>query len=219
MFFGLVGENKVLKNEFYADFVGKVAESTVENPNVAKRTTGGPVGGSVTLLSPSNVPVEYDAIAYGQVKILDGILVNLATTNVNAMSQLLFSFNIIRNIEDKGVVIPGATLAEKIQWGKDNIASITCNAHVRGTSPTGNKASVTRWLGDQWDLVAVATNLTSSIAKVIKPTTSIATNIDGNGFSHYLAYAEPSDGVTASIIYTDKTDLLITLKPGVFLSS
>ncbi len=51
----------------------------------------------------------------------------------------------------------------------------------------------------------------SSVAKLTKGATP-STDVDSNGFAHFLAYAEPSDGVTPSIINTDYAELLVELK-------
>jgi hypothetical protein len=195
-----------------ADFEGKVAGSTVENPHVVKWNTAN------QLLAPNASWNELTNTAgptdYGRLKTIDGVNVNIANSVNGNMSQTLVSFNLIEEIERKVGKIPANDTAGKVAWLKNNIAKLTYNGWHYGQSPSGYKASILMWIVDsnQWSSTPV-THTNPSVTKISLVATTLTDKIDSNGFVHFIAYAEPSDGVTASAIYTDRTELEIELKP------
>jgi hypothetical protein len=205
---------KAIAPVLMADFVGKVAGSTVENPHIQKFATGSPT----TLLTPStfgsgeNTPTTFQK--------LDGSLLTHTQTANGSIAQTLFSFNLIRHIEDLYGTIPRSTTADKVQWIKDNVKKITSNWHGFGSSPAGNKASFKVWsvAASAWVSATGGTHANSAVTKLTQSSAAITadagTLIDANGMFHVLAYAEASDGVTASTINTDYINLEVELKNG-----
>ncbi|KZM54898.1 hypothetical protein A3Q35_13140 [Aeribacillus pallidus] len=191
------------------NFDGKVSGSTVENPHVAK------VVASPTLQPPSNFVIE----SYGTLDRLDGVSALASNSTNGNMIQRLFSFNLIEAVERTLGKIPASDTAGKVAWLKNNVAKIICNAWLYGQSPSGYKANLSLWRTDttSWISPVYTTNSTPtkiSIGTVNvsgTPSTAMNLTIDSNGFIHFLAYAEPSDGVTASTIYTDFVELEIEL--------
>jgi hypothetical protein len=198
-----------------ADFEGKVSGSTVENPHVFKGQNGN------TLLAPSAFTVEAGTNHYGWISKLDGSITNFNTAaTVNGqMGQHLFSFNLIEAIERNVGKIPANDTAGKVAWLKNNIAKLACNWWGYGQSPSGYKANLSLWRTDttSWISPVYTTNSTPTKVSISTvnvsgtPSTAMNLTIDSNGFIHFLAYAEPSDGVTPSTIYTDYVELEIEL--------
>jgi hypothetical protein len=188
------------------NFEGKVAGSTVDNPHVAKDATG-------STLSFPNSGLEYPASdRYSAISKIDGICRIHQTSNNGEMAQNIFSFNLIEAIERNVGKIPASDTAGKVAWLKNNIAKLTCNWWGYGQSPSGYKASSAFWTGTSWSTPHTHTNGTvTKLSPYIQA--SLSTAIDSNGFVHFLAYADPSDGVTASTIYTDYVELETELKP------
>ena len=193
-----------------ANFEGKVQASTLENPHVPRRAF------ATTLQAPSSS--GFQEINFPQnLSKLDGTL-DLRTTTVNGeIAQSLYSFDLIAEVERQLGRIPRATVADKVQWLKDNIAKLTVNWHGFGLGPLGNKASLNIWHvgGSEWRYPSFYTGSTVGKASIVA--SSATTYIDTNGFAHYLANAEASDGTTASTINTDYVDLEIELKPEAIL--
>jgi hypothetical protein len=205
-----------------ATFDGKVSGSTVENPNIAKRTA---TGTTQTTLSIPNVTsmTEFTQLNHesGTSKI-DGITATTTTGISGAISQHLFSFNLIEEVERNIGRIPKATVVDKVQWLKDNLDKLQADWYGFGSSVGGSKASLTQWRPwvSSWESAPKthSNNTVSSLSIDAKYSTSTIGNlIDTTGMIHYLAYAEPSDGATASTINTDYIELQITLKQGATL--
>jgi hypothetical protein len=190
-----------------SNFEGKVSGSTVENPHVAKH------GYATNLLSPSSGSWTGETQDhYNKVRTLDSQTHAPATLINGQYPQALFSFNLIEAIERNVGKIPASDTAGKVAWLKNNIAKLTCNWWGYGQSPSGYKATILRWdVGiSQWAGTPI-THSNSTVTKLTNGTVTPSVNIDSNGFVHFLAYAEPSDGVTASTIYTDYVELEIEL--------
>lgn len=199
-----------------ADFEGKVSGSTSENPHVMKRTDGSSGADYTTLKTPSSFSVEATSDYYSTMEKIDGTTMTLSNLGNGNMSQHLFSFNLIRAVEDKFGTIPKATTADKVQWLKDNVAKLTANWHGYGSSPAGNKASMKMWdtTLSLWVYAVTHSQSTVNLLKIIPSQNDLIKMVDSNSNIHLLSHAEASDGVTASTINTDFIDLEVELKPG-----
>ena len=195
-----------------SDFKNKVPGSVVENPNKAAADTK-----STSQIPSSTTWNEFSEYYYGTVSALDGTVRPTNTSVSSYISQQLFSFNIIEILTRKyGVEIFGGatTLAEKVAKAKTIIINLACNWLGYGSGPTGNKATL-RIFNVQlnnWAQYDGANNVSSTVAMIKYPVSSsvLVNCIDNNGFVHFLAYAEPSDGTVPSIINTDYVSLDIT---------
>jgi len=197
-----------------ANFENKVSGSTLENPHKVFQ------GQSTAILSPvSDSWGEQPQVGYNAISKLDGSTLFNGTNVAGRYRQQLFSFNIIEEIERNLGKIPRNTLAEKIQWCKDNLSALTANWHGYGSGPTGNKATIQRWRADTSAWIGSVNNTTTAntITKVVSAESNPSILIDANGFIHFVAYSEPSDGIIDSTIYTDYIELLTELKPGITL--
>ena len=195
-----------------ANFVGKVIGVTTANPHVYKTTVTAST--LTTLLPPSSGGfVERDG---NQISTLSGSIHTPSTSITGAMSEALFSFDIIAEIERKLGIIPKTTLAEKVQWVRDNVETLTAKWHGFGSSVGGSKASVTYWKnGTAWEVFAGWSHTNGAVTPItinFNSSALMAAGVNTDGFIHFLAYAEPSDGVVASSVSTDYIDLVITLK-------
>jgi hypothetical protein len=197
-----------------ADFIGKVSGSVVENANrFAAR------GGATALLPPI---IDGSANFYESAQ---SVINNLASINglyattVGAanlqLAQQLSSINLIEHlIREYGVATfgPMATVAERITWLKANISKLVGNAWVFGSGPAGNKAYFSVWsnTGNSW--FNFGSHALSTVGKLSGSSNSpIASILDNNGFVHYLAYADASNGTIPSTINTDFFNLEVHL--------
>lgn len=192
------------------DFRGKVAGSVVDNGNIAK---GNAV--SNALQTPSGNWDENVQANYDRTSSLDGNLRVSASNPVSGIiAQQLYSFNIIRTLEDKfGPQIwqGKTTLSEKIAIAKQIITKLTCNWWGFGSGANGNKASLADWHATNNSWTAITSHTSSAITKLSTNMTSangwIGVGIDNNGFVNILVYAEPSNGTVSSVINTDYVEL------------
>ncbi|MGD6899346.1 BppU family phage baseplate upper protein [Bacillus infantis] len=189
-----------------ANFQDKVAGSTVENPHVAYAAPLSLQG----LPTPSQA--TFEVTGYPAISALGGGSYPVPRSNAGAQGHTVFSFNLIEEIERNVGKIPKSTVADKVQWLKDNLAKLTCNWWGYGSSVGGNKASLASYKPSTSNWYTQSVNLQNYA--LLRTTTNVSQDIDSSGFSHFLAYAEPSDGQTASTINTDYVELEIELKPG-----
>lgn len=193
-----------------ANFEGKVPGSVVECPHTSKVS----VTSATTILSPNNFSIELFATGnqgYDRITKLDNSSLGYQTLFNGGISQQLLSFNLIEEVERKVGKIPGSMVSDKVAWLKNNLNKLTCNWYGYGSSVGGNKANVSWWnvSTNVWSSPLTYTN--AAVGKFVRDT-KVGEAIDTNGLVHFLAYAEASDGVTASIINTDYVDLDIELK-------
>jgi hypothetical protein len=192
------------------DFRGKVAGSVVDNGNIAK---GNAVSNALQRPTESwdeNVQANYDRTSS-----LDGNLRVSASNPVSGViAQQLYSFNIIRTLEDKfgPQIWQGKTaLADKIAMAKQVITKLICNWSGFGSGPTGSKATLIGWNGTQWSTglsnVTGSNNLVAKLSVTRTDSPGISSMIQSDGFINFLAYAEPSNGTVVSVINTDYVEL------------
>lgn len=189
------------------DFRRKVAGSIVENGSIFKQ------GGDTTLKPPSSHTEELGQQYLDKIMSLDAAFHTNQRGANGVMSTQLFSFNIIRALQDKygdGIWQGKITLADKVTIAKQVISKITCNWWGFGSSPGGNKANFTAWrpTDNSW-FATPQTHNSSSVSKLVFGTiiSGIGNWIDDNGSMHFLAYAEASNGTTQSTINTDYIEL------------
>lgn len=210
---GVLLGNKLVDTQT-ANFVGKVAGSTTANPHITKRTQYGTTGIANTLLSPgSSMFIELDNNDYPKVAGLDGVITSPSNSANGNISQMIFSFDLIAHVERTYGTIPGATTADKVAWIKANISKITLNWHGYGSSPAGSKANLAAWAKStsQWVNTVSHTSALVSKLTISIPVTGATSAFDTDGIAHFLAYAEPSNGTTASVINTDYVELQVEL--------
>jgi hypothetical protein len=194
-----------------ANFMGKVAGSVVENPNKVWFTSGG------SLQNPSGQADSVTQTGLNNLMYLDGTTAN-GTVSTNAqIAQQMFSFNLIEHVLRKyGSAIFGAavTTVDRVTWLKANIGRILGNWYGYGSGPVGNKATLVWWNSSgtpAWDINPL-NHTSGTVTKLTRTlTTGITNAIDANGMFHMLAFADASDGVTASTVYTDFIDLEVEL--------
>ncbi|MEG9325605.1 BppU family phage baseplate upper protein, partial [Bacillus cereus] len=184
------------------DFRGKVAGSVAENGDISK------VGFGNSLLNPTNLNNFPFEVEYDRINTLNGVYKTSNTISNGQFPQNVFSFNIIRTLEDKfgPQIWQGKTaLADKVVIAKNIVGKFAFNWWGFGSSPSGNKATIQYWLDNQWSNLPL-TNTTNTATKV-SYTAAYLNRIDSNGFVHFLAYAEPSNGTVVSVINTDYVEL------------
>ncbi|MGG0889951.1 hypothetical protein [Cytobacillus horneckiae] len=204
-FTGKAEKPRVIK---ITNFEGKVFGSTMENPHVMKRA-----GNQSNFVPPTGTWQELSTPENVQVSKLDSNVLRQTSINANAIPQKLMSFNLIEEVERTIGRIPRSTVAEKIQWLKENITRITCNWHGFGSGVAGNKASLTVWAyGDWQDSNSNTSSNVTRISRSLTTSNDMVNSIDSNGFTHFLVYGEPSDGNATSYLNTDYVDFEIEFK-------
>jgi hypothetical protein len=192
------------------DFAGKVSGSVVENANIEKELN------DTSLLSPSSFTIECIQLSYDKSKTLDSNSSGTGSTINSNMPQRLFSFNIISDCEKywtaNNISYPyksDATVAEKVAWFKANAKLIKANWTGYGSCHTGNKAYLAQYqvASSSWGVVANNTANSSTLITSNIITSWVSDRITSDGFVHFLAYTDKSDGVTPSTIYTDYISL------------
>jgi hypothetical protein len=189
------------------NFVGKVSGSTAENPHISKRANDS------VLRTPSAFSFEANTADYGQLAVLDGVSDHETNTINTQISQQLFSFNLIALVERSGLIIPAT---DKVAWLKANVTKILANWWGYGSGPSGNKAYLARWSANSsnWNDGTIINHTNGTVTKLTTQTLTPTTMIDTNGFVHFLAYADASNGTTASTINTDFIELVVDFQPG-----
>lgn len=191
------------------DLAGKTNGNVAVNPNVFK------VASASSLLSPTGAFTELGDSNLPKIMNLDGTVFS-NSTNVNGqIAQDLISWNVIREVEDKYGPLPcPSDTASKVAWLKANVNKIICNWWGYGSGPSGNRATLVRYsfASGTWLTNSIGFSTTNNAPSVCSAIESMVSNtIDLNGFVHFLAYADASDGVTPSIIYTDYVNIEIIL--------
>lgn len=196
-----------------ANLEGKVTGQTLENPHSGKH------GYSNALFVPSSVYWQETQSLYDRTKALDANSHTPISLVAGQYSQHLFSFDLIAEVERQLGRIPRTTVADKVQWLKDNLAKLTCNWHGFGSSVGGNKATLVWWHAGNASWLGASSHTSGTVGKIPRELigANISPAIDISGFAHFLAYAEPTDGVTASTLATDYVELEIELKPEAIL--
>ncbi|MCM3705312.1 phage tail family protein [Cytobacillus firmus] len=124
------------------NFEGKIAGSTVENPHTIKFTS------YPTLREPANIPFEIPQGSYINASFLDGNVTRHLNSTYKNIAMQMFSFNLIALIKRKfGFTVPGANLAEQVQWLKTNISQITANWWGKGTNKQANPTGIANFVG------------------------------------------------------------------------
>jgi hypothetical protein len=192
------------------DFAGKISGSVSECPNVYKALNSSSLG------DPSSFINEWTTSQYQNIKTLDNLSQSLTSSSNGLIPQHLFSFNLIRILEDKFGTLPCASdIASKVAWLKVNIKSITFNWWGYGSCSSGNKAYVALFLGT-WSthnsqiLTNTPSQFIGSISEV-NSTWKISNAIQPNGMIHMLVYTGASDGTTSSVINTDYVNIEMIL--------
>lgn len=211
-----VGKAVIGEKQTFVDavnFIDKIAGSTSENPHIGKL----PYMNAVSLENPiTGAFGEPSQSNYDTMNSLDGTIFARATSNNGAIAQTIFSFDLIEYVQRTYGTIPGASTADKVAWLKTNISKLMVYWWGFGSSPSGNKANLTAWDADlnTW-FTTIRSHTNGSVSKlelnIISLTANIVKTVDANGFVHFLAYAEPSDGTTASVINTDYVELEVEL--------
>lgn len=204
-------ESRMNNRKTIANFVGKLNNDLVGSPNIAKLRT------NVDFIAPNSISTEFTQNRYADISTLNNTSTPVTTSVAGQMSQALFSFNIIEEIERKIGYIPSSTLADKVKWVKDNISKLTFSWHGFGSSAEGYKATVTAWENTKWYGVWYTTS--SSVKHIQASPSDSISKIGADGFVHFLAYAEPSDGTIASVVNTDYVELAIELNSSVELGA
>jgi len=195
-----------------ANYVGKVSGSTTVNANISKNAAAS----SLTAPGGTWNAEETDG-QYATMTTLNGTVTPHSNSTNTNMIQQLFSFDLIEHVlRNYGSSVFGAavTTPDRVTWLKANVAKLIPNWHGYGSSPSGNKAYLGLWNtgSSLWD--GTQNHTSGSVTKLTQTSTSMSVRIDTNGFFHIIAYADASNGTTASTINTDFIELEVYMAAG-----
>lgn len=174
-------------------------------------------GASATTL-PAPSGLENFVGLYDRISALGGTSAT-NTFTVNGQSAFhMYSFDILRMLETaygEGVWQGKTLLNDKVTIARSLITTAVCDWYGYGSSVGGNKAwfawrytSSNTWATDGGRV----THTSGTVTKLTLGSSVMSAVIDSTGFMHFIAYADPSDGVTASAITTDYIELRLTTK-------
>lgn len=190
------------------DFKNKTAGSEVENLNIFKGGSG------LTLLRPtSTVFVEHSQAAYNDISNVDG-KVSTSVTNANkSILQRLMSYNVIKAIElEYPDYFYGLdTIADKIaKISTDSKVAYGVWGYASGADSTVLSTAFCPINNNAWGTI-IKTDSTTVAQNGRTLASGVAKNIfDDQGFVHIIAFADQSDGTTASSVSIDYAKLEIT---------
>ena len=194
------------------DFVGKVSGSVVENPHYFGRN-----GATTSLVLPTGLWPEASQSQYANLEKLDGKVAVLdGRQDAGYYAQNINKWNLIEQINrdhpNLFESLGANTLAKKIETVKRIWSSGEYLVAGRGSGPDGYKVTTTLY-NRGWGSYRRenATNTIQSLKATIA-SDIFQTAIDDLGMLYVLAYAEPSDGTTPSIISIDTAQLAYSLK-------
>jgi hypothetical protein len=174
-----------------------------------------------TTLQAPNVVLNMPQGDLTTIMYLDGSIRTYATTGSNGTNiTKRWSFNLIEHVLRKyGSAVFGAavTTVDRVTWLKANVGKVVCNWWGYGSGPLGEQGiyknvekcdNTCKWLA----ALHKYSNCNFTIATLTLSNSANSSNtIDSNGFVHFLAYADASDGTTASTINTDFVELEVNL--------
>ena len=197
-----------------ADFEGKVSGSVVENPHRA-----------FAVVSNSTLTTNFGSENFGGsyltiYKVNDNFVTNVNLNNEGVV-QHRFSFNIIEQIERTIGRIPGGSTTQKSAWLRNNLTRILGKWRGNADSSVGRQATFSVWNShtSSWEAMQIHNKATPENlnADLIRGATEIARYITNDGYVHFLANAEASDGVVASTIRTDYISCEVEVDPAATL--
>ena len=207
----LVGKEKV-KVIIPIDLKGKIANSTVENPNSYSW------GVVTTLAKPSDLTLAPAQVNYNRVMALDSVSQNILQNANGKLTQACFFWNVLevlkRELGEKFFTSRGAMdLASQVEITR-NETTVQWNVWGNGSSPNGFSLTVAGWSAHTGVWSGQGVNTTASITKISNKTSTSNNKyfIDDNGFVNIAAYAEAADGVTNSVVNIDYANLEVTLE-------
>lgn len=207
----VIGKEKV-RLTFVLDFKNKIADSTVENPNIFSWTTGS------TLQKPSSFVVKPDQNSYDKVSSLDNVSQLILQNKNGTITQAGAFWDLLKIMKDElgeqFFITRGAVdLNSQIEiLRKETI--LQWNVWGKGSGPSGNRLVVSAWSMGANGWAGDTSTTSNSITKIGNKT--VASNnkhfIDNDGFVNIIAYAEAADGTTYSSISIDYANLEVSLE-------
>jgi hypothetical protein len=125
------------------------------------------------------------------------------------IAQHLFSFDVVGAVERQYGRIPADDLAGKVAWIGANVTRLQFNWHGYGTSYAGYMATLKYWYDGSWYTTGSTTADDVTQLTDISTGNGVSGMMNPDGFIHFLAHSEPSDGVVDSYLYTDYAELEI----------
>lgn len=207
----VIGKEKV-RLTFVLDFKNKIADSTVENPNIFSWTTGS------TLQKPSSFVAKPDQNSYDKVSSLDNVSQLILQNKNGTITQAGAFWDLLKIMKDElgeqFFITRGAVdLNSQIEiLRKETI--LQWNVWGKGSGPSGNRLVVSAWSMGANGWAGDTSTTSNSITKIGNKT--VASNnkhfIDNDGFVNITAYAEAADGTTYSSISIDYANLEVSLE-------
>ncbi|WP_242327819.1 pyocin knob domain-containing protein [Enterococcus avium] len=190
------------------DFTDKISNSIVENSNKLIHSS------DVVLLEPT-VGSEATQSLYERISTLNGTVGTFSISKPDFMKQVVLQFNILDNLKrrlgETFFIDRGATdIPSQVEVIKQIVKTTVYSVWGYGNGPSGNKLNIKKYSSDQWE-TDVLESTSNSIVKLSQEIEGIPF-ITPDGWLYIVAYAEASDGTTASSIYIDYVNIELTIE-------
>lgn len=194
------------------DYQDKITGSVIENPHKVS------VGYSSVLPTPYQVTGEVSQNGYNALSALDEKFVTPSSSTNQYITYLLIQWNVIEALErELGLKFfenRGATTTkEKVEIAREILTGINPAFWGYGKSPSGNKLNFQIWINNSsW--AGTRSHNASTVTKMEYNSTGASTNnyISDDGYLYALAYTQPSDGTTTSVLTGDYTNLSLQIE-------
>lgn len=194
------------------DYQDKITGSVIENPHKVS------VGYSSVLPTPYQVTGEVSQNGYNALSALDEKFVTPSSSTNQYITYLLIQWNVIEALErELGLKFfenRGATTTkEKVEIAREILTGINPAFWGYGKSPSGNKLNFQIWINNSsW--AGTRSHSASTVTKMEYNSTGASTNnyISDDGYLYALAYTQPSDGTTTSVLTGDYTNLSLQIE-------
>lgn len=144
-----------------------------------------------------------------------------STSKVGDVASHIFSFNIIKEIEEYMGSIPASTLEGKITWVKRNLNNIWFKWYGYGTSSVGNIATIKVWSkeANDWRTPNEHTSATVSYIDLSLNVSELSSFLNNDGICHFIAYTGVASNTIDSKLSTEYVEMDIVLKPDAILQN
>lgn len=210
----LVSGSETVVITLFADYKGKISGSTIENGNIMKGIH------SALKPDPSEFTHEYAQSHYDAVaKIGDAPLSTGSTIENGKQHFRLCEFDLIdiftRYFKEAFWINQGiTTTAQKVAFIKAATTKFNVNFWGYGSSPTGNRltTNLRSAAAGIWYLSSSHTENTVNKLTLSMFGQYLGNYIDNSSYVRMLAFAEVSDGVTASTVNMDYANIELTIE-------
>lgn len=193
-----------------SDFTGKVAGSNVENGNKIFDHN------AATVQLPSAFTAEASQEGYDLIKLLDGKTYDARYTASTRIAQRSPRFDALWILEKNfpSIFKTATTTATKVLIAKSKITKFQYRVWAKASGPTNTLCthSIYNPSSNAWGATFTSTGPNILERSITSNNASTPVYLNADGFYHFVAYAEASNGTIASSVSTDYASIDLTVK-------